>query len=139
MAAGTPAAIFVFGGSVTDSKPLEPSTSPWRAGLLCRCPRCGEGRLFAGLLTVAPICGVCGLDLAAQDSGDGPAVFVILVLGALVVGLALAVELTFSPPLWLHMVLWPPLILAGAIALLRPFKATLIAFQYRHRVAGLGS
>jgi uncharacterized protein (DUF983 family) len=124
---------------VTDPQASALTTSPWRAGLLCRCPRCGQGRLFAGLLTVAPTCSVCGLDLAAQDSGDGPAVFVILVLGALVVGLALAVELTFSPPLWLHMVLWPPLILVGAVALLRPFKATLIAFQYRHRVAGLGS
>jgi len=117
----------------------DPVVSPWRAGLLCRCPRCGEGRLFAGLLTVAPLCKACGLDLAAQDSGDGPAVFVILVLGAIVVGLALAVELIVAPPLWLHMVLWPPLILAGAVALLRPFKATLIAFQYRHGVAGLGS
>jgi uncharacterized protein (DUF983 family) len=113
--------------------------SPWRAGLLCRCPRCGKAPLFAGLLTIAPTCTACGLDLQAQDSGDGPAVFVILILGAIVVGLALAVELTFSPPLWLHMVLWPPIILVGAIALLRPFKATLIAFQYRHRVAGLGN
>ncbi len=124
---------------MADPHSSELRTSPWRAGLLCRCPRCGEGPLFAGLLTVAPICKVCGLDLAAQDSGDGPAVFVILVLGALVVGLALAVELIFAPPLWLHMVLWPPVIVVGAIALLRPFKATLIAFQYRHRVAGLGS
>jgi uncharacterized protein (DUF983 family) len=113
--------------------------SPWRAGLLCRCPRCGQGPLFAGVLTVAPLCAVCGLDLAAQDSGDGPAVFVILVLGAIVVGLALAVELIFAPPLWVHMVLWPPLILVGAVALLRPFKATLIAYQYGHRLAGLGS
>ena len=95
--------------------------------------------MFAGLLSVAPICTACGLDLAAQDSCDGPAVFVILVLGAIVVGLALAVELIFAPPLWLHMVLRPPVILVGAIALLRPFKATLIAFQYRHRLAGLGS
>ena len=95
--------------------------------------------MFAGLLSVAPTCTACGLDLAAQDSGDGPAVFVILVLGAIVVGLALAVELIFAPALWLHMVLWPPVILVGAIALLRPFKATLIAFQYRHRLAGLGS
>lgn len=121
-----------------DYHPPDVPTSPWRAGLLCRCPRCGEGPLFAGLLTVAPLCDGCGLDLAAQDSGDGPAVFVILVLGALVVGLALAVELIFAPPLWLHMVLWPPVILIGAVALLRPFKATLIAFQYRHRL-GLGS
>ncbi len=94
--------------------------------------------MFAGLLTVAPLCKICDLDLAAQDSGDGPAVFVILVLGAIVVGLALAVELLAAPPLWLHMVLWPPVILVGAIALLRPFKATLIAFQYRYRL-GLGA
>jgi uncharacterized protein (DUF983 family) len=139
MAAGDTSGHFRFGGSVPDFHASDAQTSPWQAGLLCRCPRCGRGPLFAGLLTVAPICAACGLDLAAQDSGDGPAVFVILVLGALVVGLALAVELIFAPPLWLHMVLWPPVILAGAIGLLRPFKATLIAFQYRHRLAGLGS
>jgi uncharacterized protein (DUF983 family) len=138
MAAGDTRGHFRFGGSVPDLHPSDALTSPWRAGLLCRCPRCGRGPLFAGLLTVAPLCAACGLDLAAQDSGDGPAVFVILVLGALVVGLALAVELMLSPPLWLHMVLWPPVILGGAIGLLRPFKATLIAFQYRHRL-GLGS
>ena len=124
---------------MAETKSTQLRTSPWRVGPLCRCPRCGQGPLFAGLLTVAPVCKVCGLDLAVQDSGDGPAVFVILVLGAIVVGLALAVELIFAPPLWLHMVLWPPLIVVGALTLLRPFKATLIAFQYRHRVAGLGS
>jgi uncharacterized protein (DUF983 family) len=84
-------------------------------------------------LTVAPVCASCGLDLRKQDSGDGPAVFVILVLGAAVVGLAILVEVAFHPPDWLHFVLWPPVILVGAVALLRPFKATLIALQYRHR------
>lgn len=108
------------------------------AALLCRCPRCGRGKLFAGLLTVAPRCSVCGLDLAAQDAGDGPAVFVILLLGALVVGLAILVEVKFAPPLWVHVALWAPFITAGAIALLRPLKAGLIALQYRHRLLGGG-
>ena len=115
-----------------------PPPSPFRSGLLCRCPRCGEGRLYNGLLTVADTCATCGFDLRGQDSGDGPAVFVILVLGAIVVALALLTESTFAPPLWVHAVLWPPLIIAGAFAMLRIFKALLIALQYRHRVAGFG-
>jgi uncharacterized protein (DUF983 family) len=108
--------------------------SPIRAALMCRCPRCGEGRLFAGLLTVRPTCANCGLDFSAQDAGDGPAVFVIFFLGMIVVGLAAWVELKFEPPLWLHAVLWTPLIIAGAILLLRPLKAGLIALQYRHNL-----
>ena len=108
--------------------------SPFKAGITCRCPRCGEGKLFSGLLDVAERCAACDLDLSRQISGDGPAVFVILILGFVVVGLALAVEMAFSPPLWLHMVLWLPLILLGSIGLLRPFKATLIALAYKHGV-----
>jgi uncharacterized protein (DUF983 family) len=112
--------------------------SPFRNGLLCRCPRCGGGALYNGILTVADTCDACGLDLRAQDSGDGPAVFVILILGAIVVALALLTEAAFSPPLWVHAVLWPPLIVVGAFLMLRIFKSVLIALQYRHRVAGLG-
>jgi uncharacterized protein (DUF983 family) len=104
------------------------------AALACRCPRCGEGRLFAGLLTVRPSCPACGLDLSAQDAGDGPAVFVILFLGLIVVGLAAIVEIKFAPPIWVHLVLWAPLILGGAILMLRPLKAALIALQYKHNL-----
>jgi len=113
-----------------------PPVSPVRAALGCRCPRCGRGRLFSGWLKVRAGCEVCGLDLSAQDAGDGPAVFVILFLGALVVGLAALVEIKFSPPIWLHLLLWGPLIVIGAIAMLRPLKAGLIALQYRHRRLG---
>jgi len=105
-----------------------------RAAFGCRCPRCGEGRLFAGLLTVRPACPSCGLDFSAEDAGDGPAVFVILFLGLIVVGLAALVELKFAPPIWVHMLLWTPLILGGAILLLRPLKAGLIALQYKHHL-----
>jgi len=107
--------------------------SPLRAGLRCRCPRCGEGALYDGLLEVAEHCPKCGLDYANFDSGDGPAVFVILILGFVVAGLALWTEVTFHPPIWLHLVIWLPLILVGAVGLLRPFKAILIALQYRHK------
>jgi len=105
-----------------------------RAALACRCPRCGEGPLFTGLLTVRPSCPACGLDLSAQDAGDGPAVFVIFFLGLIVVGLAAIVELKFAPPIWVHIALWTPLIIGGAILMLRPLKAGLIALQFRHNL-----
>jgi uncharacterized protein (DUF983 family) len=81
-------------------------------------------------------CKVCALDLSAQDAGDGPAVFTILFLGLIVVGLAALVEIEFSPPIWVHLLLWTPLILIGAVLMLRPLKAGLIALQYRHRLLG---
>ncbi len=81
-------------------------------------------------------CEICGLDLSEQDAGDGPAVFAILFLGMIVVGLAALVEIKLAPPIWVHLVLWTPLILAGALAMLRPLKAGLIALQYRHRLLG---
>src|SRR5262249_11861433 len=111
-----------------------PAVSLFQAALGCRCPRCGKGRLFSGLLSVRGACEICGLDLSAQDAGDGPAVFVIFLLGLIVVGLAAVVEIRFSPPIWVHLLIWTPLILAGAIAMLRPLKAGLIALQYRHHL-----
>ncbi len=113
-----------------------PPVSPLVAAFASRCPRCGKGKLYNGLLTVAPRCAACGLDLAAQDAGDGPAVFVILILGAVVVGLAILVEIEFAPPMWVHLVLWTPVILGGAILMLRVLKAWLIAMQYRHHLLG---
>jgi uncharacterized protein (DUF983 family) len=107
-------------------------------GMRGRCPRCGEGRLFSGLLGIAPRCQACGLDYSFTDAGDGPAVFVIMIVGFIVVGLALYVEFTFGPPFWVHALLWVPLILALSIGLLRPLKGFLIAQQYLHR-AGPGS
>ena len=109
------------------------------AGVRSRCPRCGQGRLYTGLLQVADRCAVCGLDLEAADSGDGPAVFIVLILGALVVPLALGLESLAGPPLWLHMLLWPPVILGGTVAMLRPAKALLIALQFKHKASDSGS
>jgi uncharacterized protein (DUF983 family) len=98
-----------------------------------RCPRCGEGRLFRGFLEVAPRCEACGLDFSFADSGDGPAVFIMMIVGFIVVGLALFVEFTFSPPYWVHAVLWIPLVIGLSLGLLRPLKGFLIAQQYKHR------
>jgi uncharacterized protein (DUF983 family) len=116
--------------------PERPAVSTLWATLLCRCPRCGEGRLYDGLLSIAPRCRACGLDLRAHDAGDGPIVFVVFLLGAMVAALAVTVEFAFSPPFWVHAALWTPVVLGGAIALLRPLKAGFIALQYRHRALG---
>lgn len=89
--------------------------------------------MFDGYLTVRDHCDACGLHLADHDSGDGPAVFVIFILGAVVVPLALWVETAFGPPLWLHAVLWGPAVMAGTLGLLRPLKGVMIALHYRHR------
>jgi len=112
-----------------------PRVSPLAAGLRARCPRCGEGRLFSGFLEVQPRCAACDLDFSQVDSGDGPAVFVILLVGFVVVALALWLELAYMPPIWLHLMLWIPLILVLSLGLLRPFKATLIALQYRNKAS----
>ncbi len=102
-----------------------------------RCPRCGQGKLFDGYLNIAARCAHCGLDYATFDAGDGPAVFVVLILGAIVCAAALYVEFTFSPPYWVHAVLWIPTITILTIVFLRLAKSLLLVLQYKHK-AGEG-
>jgi uncharacterized protein (DUF983 family) len=109
--------------------------SPYVAGILCRCPRCGRGRLFAGFLALAPRCEACGLDYGFADAGDGPAVFVILIAGFAVVAAAVVVEFVWRPPYWVHAVLWIPTTLALTLGLLRPLKGLLVALQFHHKAA----
>ena len=104
-------------------------------GITCKCPRCGKGAVYAGFLTLRPRCEACGLDFAFMDSGDGPAIFVIMIAGAIVVGAALIVEVKYQPPLWLHAALWLPLILATTLLPLRAMKSLLIALQFHHKAA----
>jgi uncharacterized protein (DUF983 family) len=104
-------------------------------GLACKCPRCGQGKLFAGFLTLAPACARCGLDYAFIDSGDGPAIFIIMIAGAIVVFTALIVEVKYQPPFWVHAALWIPLILAVTLWPLRAAKSLLIALQFHHKAA----
>ena len=110
-----------------------PPISPYSAGLRGRCPRCGKGRLFNGYLTPARRCESCQLDFSFADSGDGPAVFVILIAGFIVVFAAMLVEILWRPPYWLHAALWLPLILLTTLGLLQPAKGLMIALQYHHK------
>jgi len=103
------------------------------AGLVGRCPACHQGKLFAGYLTLALRCDICGLDYDFAHSGDGPAVFVILITGFIIVGAALLVEVRYQPPYWLHALLWGSLALILPLLLLRAFKGALIALQFRHK------
>ncbi|WP_353642254.1 DUF983 domain-containing protein [Mesorhizobium sp. WSM2239] len=120
---------------MNDDKAIWPPVEPIAAGMKGRCPRCGEGLLFSGFLTVAPRCSNCGLDYSFADAGDGPAVFVILIIGFLVVGLALWMEVSVNPPLWLHFILWIPLTIVLSLAALRIAKGILITLQYSNKAA----
>ena len=111
------------------------AVNPLLAGLAGRCPNCGEGPLFDGFLKVTPRCEACGFDLARADSGDGPAVFIILIAGFLVAFAALFSEIAFHPPVWVHLVLWLPLTLVLCLALLRPMKGLMLAAQFANKAS----
>ncbi len=104
--------------------------SPILAGVLGRCPRCGEGKLFDGFISLEQSCSSCDLDYDFADSGDGPAVFIMLIVGFLVVGLAIYTEINYRPDYWVHAVLWLPTILILSAGFLRPLKGILICLQY---------
>jgi len=108
---------------------------PIARGLAGRCPRCGKGRLFQGFLGLRARCEACALDFDFADAGDGPAVFVILIGGAIVVFAALITEVVYQPPYWVHAALWIPLILIVTLGPLRPIKGLLIALQFHHKAA----
>ena len=111
----------------------QPTASVLAAGLKGRCPRCGQGALFGRGLALREKCKSCGLSYAFADSGDGPAVFAIFILGFLILGGALLVEFKLGPPVWVHVLLWGILTPLLAFFLLRVLKATLIALQFKHK------
>ena len=106
---------------------------PISTGLRGRCPRCAEGRLFDGFLALKPACTRCGLDYGFIDAGDGPAFFVMSIVGILVVGLAFWLEVAYEPPLWLHALIEGPLAILLSLAMVRPLKGMLIALQYANK------
>jgi uncharacterized protein (DUF983 family) len=108
----------------------EKQVNPIVAGIKGRCPRCGKGALFNGFIDLKDKCSNCDLDYDFADSGDGPAVFIMLIVGFLVVGLAIYVEVNYRPDYWVHAVLWLPSILIFSAGLLRPFKGVLVCLQY---------
>lgn len=105
-----------------------------RVGWACKCPKCEKGSLYKPGVTLElrDKCEECGLDLADNDSADGPAVFLIFILGFLLVPLALIVDATFTVPLWVHAILWSAAALGITVGSLRPLKAYIIALQYKH-------
>jgi len=107
--------------------------SPFEAGLKCRCPRCGKGKLFSHMLNMRERCDQCGLDYRFVDTGDGPAVFAIFILGFLCVGGALIAEFKFGVPWWGHVLLWGIFTPVFAVFLLRFLKSTLIALQFKNK------
>jgi uncharacterized protein (DUF983 family) len=114
-----------------DERPI----SVTQTALRCVCPHCTAAPLFDGFLNVHAHCPACGFDYEKVDSGDGPAIFIILIVGFIVAGGALLVEVAFQSPYWVHAVLWVPATFLLALGLLRPFKAALIALQYKHKAA----
>lgn len=110
----------------------EAAPSPITAGLTGRCPRCNAPTLFSGWIRFAPSCSNCGLDFSAFNVGDGPAAFLTLIVGAIIAALAITVELVFSPPFWVHILLWPPIALALILGCLRLSKGLLLALEYRN-------
>lgn len=123
---------------MTEDKAIYPTVDPVAMGIRGRCPRCGEGRLFKGFLSPAKQCANCGLDYGFVDSGDGPAVFAILIIGFVVVGLALWMEVSLAPPLIVHILLWIPLATILCLAALRLGKGILINLQYANKAASAG-
>lgn len=120
---------------MSEDKALYPPVDPVSAGITGRCPRCGQGKMFDGFIKLPKHCRNCGLDYSFVDTGEGPAVLVMLLVGFIVVGLALWMEVTLAPPLWLHFILWIPLALALCLTALRTMKGILIALQYKHNAA----
>ena len=109
-----------------------------KATFTCRCPRCGQGKLFSGLLDLRPACAACGLDFTRMDVGDGFVVPILMVLGFMVVGAAIWFDFTYNPPLWLHAVIWPPVTVALAVIMTRYLKSFLAVQQYHVRKAEMG-
>ncbi len=106
--------------------------TPLQSGIAGACPRCGAHTLFDGPLHFADHCEACNLDYAGFNVGDGPAAFLTLIIGALVVALALTVELSFAPPFWVHFLLWIPFTAAAVVFGLRAGKGILLSLEYRN-------
>jgi uncharacterized protein (DUF983 family) len=117
----------------TDDKAHYPPVDPISTGLKGHCPRCGQGRLFDGFSKVKPACSNCGLDYSFVDAGDGPVVFVLLIVGFIFVGAALWMEITYQPPIWLQFIIWIPLAIIASLALMRMLKGVLITLQYANK------
>jgi len=106
-----------------------------RAALFGLCPQCGAQTLFEGVAKFAPRCRVCGLDFESYNVGDGPAAFLTMIIGALIVVAAILVDFAFAPPFWVHVILWVPITGAAVVFGLRIAKAALLASEHQRQAA----
>jgi uncharacterized protein (DUF983 family) len=115
-------------------EPIKPARiDPIRAGLLCRCPNCGTGRLFRGFLKVVDRCEACGFDFTRLNTGDGAAIFIMQIAGGIVVFTALYLQIVLNPPIWLMLLIALPTALGLSLGLMQPGKGLMIALQMRNR------
>ena len=120
---------------MNNAKAFYAPLDPTQTGLKGKCPRCGQGQLFSGALKIRSACSNCNLDFTALDVGDGAVVFVVMFANIIVLGGALALENTFSPPLWLHILIWPIVIVMLCVWMTRQIKGMLLAHQYVRKAA----
>jgi len=119
------------------SEPASPARiNAIRAGLLCRCPNCGKGRLFKGFVKVVDACAACGFDFTRLNTGDGPASFIMQISGGLVVFPTLYVQIAYNPPIWALLAVAVPMVALVSLALMRPGKGLMIALQMRNKMDG---
>ena len=116
-----------------DAGPAPAEVAPVQVALKGLCPRCGKPTLFASWMRFADSCSACGLDFSAFNVGDGPAALLILVLGGAIVAAAIALELSVSPPFWVHLLIWIPVTAVAVVGALRISKAGLLALEYRNK------
>lgn len=131
--------IQVFGGE--NQNPTRPTRSlglAMRRGFKCRCPNCGEGKLFRAFVKPVAHCSVCGEDYTPQRADDLPAYLTIVVVGHIVIGAFMGVEASTTLSLWAHMAIWGPLTLILALLLLQPIKGATIGLQWALFMHGFG-
>jgi uncharacterized protein (DUF983 family) len=119
---------------MTDSRPdIEGRPPIWRAALFGLCPSCDAPTLFDGPVHFVERCGACQTDLSKQNVGDGPAAFLTMIIGALVIVLAMLVEIYIHPPFWLHVIIWVPFTVLAVVGGLRFAKGALFHAEWRKR------
>lgn len=117
-----------------NQSPAPARIDPIRAGLRCRCPNCGQGRLYRGFLKVVDRCEACGFDFTRLNTGDGAAIFIMRIAGGVVVFGALFVMIAYNPPIWLLLLVTLPLVAGLSLGLMQPGKGVMIALQMRNKV-----
>jgi uncharacterized protein (DUF983 family) len=111
--------------------PVPPIGQAFGRGLCMRCPACGKTRLFAGYLTVTPVCSACGAPLGRARADDAPPYFTIILVAHIIIPSMWLLERTVTPPLWVHAAIWVPLTLVLTLALLRPVKGATVGLALR--------